>query len=188
MVDKSWITFVTEYLKEVEKSGSNDSTDEQDSYLEDDINDSNSVSKYKKTWCNSLDRSFGYAFRLFCRFVVLRTLNESSIKKRYKISSEDFIDVIDRNFKYKETRQPKPLPKYYKFYPRYAKWHNRMVKEKRLRGNLKTCNMSFFRKRASQKFTPKKKEIKITPERLLRYKIVKPVHQFPKVSLSEAFE
>uniref|UniRef100_A0A3B0MX60 Uncharacterized protein n=1 Tax=Theileria annulata TaxID=5874 RepID=A0A3B0MX60_THEAN len=188
MVDKSWTTFVNEYLREVEKSSSNDSTDDQDSYLEDETNDPNSVTKYKKTWCTTIERTFGYAFRSFCRFVVLKTLNESSIKKKYEISSEDFLDVIDRNFNYEETHYSTPLPNYYKSYPRYARWHNRMVKEKKLLGKRKGRNLSFIRKRLSQKFKARRKTTKETPEHLLRYKIVKPVNEFPKVSLSEAFE
>ncbi|UKK02937.1 hypothetical protein MACK_003037 [Theileria orientalis] len=187
MVSKAWKNFVNEYLTEMEDSYTKEEADVEESLenpssfgLENILND-------KKSWCNTIDRSFGYAFKFFCRFVVSRTLSESSILKRYEIRPSNFQDTIDRNFSFTHTHSVPPLPKYYESYPRYARWHNWYLRSGKLFRTRGRCNLSYLRMLTSERRHPRGTASVATVD-VDKYRVVKPVNQFSRPTLSMVFE
>ncbi|BAM41768.1 conserved hypothetical protein [Theileria orientalis strain Shintoku] len=188
MVGKAWKNFVNEYLTEIEDSYTNEEPDVEESFENPSSFGLDHIMNDKKSWCSTIDRSFGYAFKFFCRFVVTRTLAESSILNRFQIRPSNFNGTIDRNFCFSVAPSAAPLPKYYESYPRYARWHNWHVRSRRLFRTRRSCNLSYLRMLTTYLRPPSKRSSGAVAVEVDKYRVVKPVTQFSTPTLSAVFE
>ncbi|AFZ81621.1 hypothetical protein BEWA_010370 [Theileria equi strain WA] len=184
MVNKIWKAYVKQALRDFKVDFSQPDVRELPSH-ENDRHCSNNIVDSKQEWCKTIDRTLGYAFESFCKFVASSAIKNSLIRGIYQVSPKDITRCANGLFNLSTPGSHGIKQK------RHLKSHRGYVIWKEKDSNyispysIKGRNLSISRKIANRRIKLSKICSKDTSTG--RFKIMAPVNRIKTILLADAF-